>query len=103
MSRARSGSDWARRASSTSEAVNPGLRFWIHVSNCFSNGVWVRGWRIRLGFAYGFWEIGGDGVRVLVGSGVVEMGRREKEERDVLIMEMSGFRRVTLMTTDAGL
>lgn len=41
MSRARSGSDWAFRASSTSGGPNPGLSFWTHVSNCFSSGVRV--------------------------------------------------------------
>lgn len=99
MSRARSGSDWALRASSTSEGVNPGLRFWIHVSNCFSNGVRVRGWGSGLGFAYGFWEIGGEGE-----SGVVEMGRRKEQEEEMEIRrtEISGFRGVTLMATDAG-
>lgn len=39
MSRARSGSDWAFKARFTSEGVKPGLRWLIHVSNCFSSGV----------------------------------------------------------------
>lgn len=39
MSSARSTSDWARRAESTSDGVNPGLRWVIHVSNCLSRGI----------------------------------------------------------------
>lgn len=59
MSSARSGSDWARKASSTSIEVNPGLSLSSHVSNCFSSGVRVLGF----GFCGGVmdWEFSGAG------------------------------------------
>lgn len=83
------------RALSTSEGVNPGRRFWIHVSNCFSNGVRVRG------LGLGFWGRGGFWTRVVDRSAVVEIGRRERERSEVLRMEESGIREVSLMVTDA--
>lgn len=62
MSKARSGSDWARKAPSTSYAVNPGLSFSSHVSNCFSSGVLV----LRSDICGGGGEDDGDGGDTVV-------------------------------------
>lgn len=69
MSRARSGSDWAFRARSTSEGVKPGLRWWTHVSNCFSSGVFVR---------LGGEEVEDGRVRESAGGVVVELKREDE-------------------------
>lgn len=85
MSRARSGSDWARRASSTSDRVKPSLRLVIHVSNCLSSGVRVLGLGLQ---SCGGWG-GSGGIGVVVSEFCREEERRaemeiERGERMVL-------------------